>query len=626
MSRRDHDRAGSGADLALAGLIAAAMLVLTVLGGILMIGAGLTAGLLGGPWRGPGMSRWAVSVAAVLAHPDEPGAALGPPWSQLLAGHAGLYWTVTTLLAAGTAAVLTVAGRMLWRRFAPAAAGHASRADIRAELSPHHARRAAAWTRPGLTAQQRRAAPVEEIAVQVHRGPHGERLCVPLENPTGVIAPTRIGKTRTDTVHKVLAAPGMLLCSTTKPDLFEFTALARSRMPDAGPVLVFDTTGTVTWPAQVRWSPIHGCTDPAAALRRAEALVDAASLGLEHIGGNDKVFRGRAKTVMQAYLLAAALGHHTVSALVDWAVAKPPDREPVELLRQHGHQQIAANLAAEIGMVAETSDAVWLTVRRVIEPWLHPALRELSTPTAGQEFDAEAFVVSRGSLFVVSDEHHAADARPLLTALADHLITTQQQLALAQPTRRLDPPATNVLEELYDATPIPRLPGIIADSAGRGVLIHWAAQSLAQLEELYRSPGQRQLLDNTLTVTIFGALKDPRALEWVSTIAGQHDRRRYQHHTSGLLGAGRSSVGVETVPTYRAGAVRTLDSGRVLLIHRNLKPILARTLDVAHRPDWAQLQADIHAIRTGQIPISPTGHNTEPATAAPAARHRWWRR
>jgi hypothetical protein len=60
---------------------------------------------------------------------------------------------------------------------------------------------------------------------------------------------------------------------------------------------------------------------------------------------------------------------------------------------------------------------------------------------------------------------------------------------------------------------------------------------------------------------------------------------RYQQHSDGMLSPGRTAVGTETVPTYRPGAIRTVPRGRVLVIHRNLPPILARAVDVTKRPD-----------------------------------------
>jgi type IV secretory pathway TraG/TraD family ATPase VirD4 len=150
---------------------------------------------------------------------------------------------------------------------------------------------------------------------------------------------------------------------------------------------------------------------------------------------------------------------------------------------------------------------------------------------------------------------------------------------------------TAILDELPNATPIPQLPDIIADSAGRGVLIHWAAQSAAQLEDTFTPPRARQLLDNTATLSIWGGLKDGQTLQWASTLTGHREHLRWQHHADGLMLPGRTSLGTETVPTYRAGEVRTLRRGHVLIIHRGLDPILARTIDISERADWRQLAA-----------------------------------
>lgn len=609
-------------DLALMGLLVAVLAALMAVGAALMLGAAITTALLGGPWQVPSLNTWVFGVWHVLGNPGHPGAELGGPWAPTLVGHPALYWTITTLVVVLGAATLTAGAVPAWRRFGPAPAGHATRADIRRELSVAAARQTAAWTRPSLSPAQRGRVPLEEIAAPLHRSPHGQLMCTPLENPTGTLAPTQSGKSRRDLVHKALGAPGALLCSTTKPDLLEFTALSRTRRSQAGPVLVFDATGAVSWPAKLRWSPIAGCADSDVARRRAHTMVEAASVELAGVGGNDKVFRDRAKTVLQAYLMAAAIYRHDVGALVRWAVSKPPDQEPVKLLQECGYQELARNLRAEIGMVAETSDAVWMSVRRVIEPLMDPRLRQLCTPGSGEDFDAREYTAAQGSLYLVAGQHQSAQAAPLLTALVEYWLTTAQEMALDYPTRRVDPPATAVLDELTNATPVPQLPDIISDSAGRGVLIHWGAQSLAKLEDVYTPARARQLLDNTTTLSVWGGLKDQRALEWASLLAGHHDRLRYQQHSDGILTPGRTAVGTETVPTYRPGAIRTVGRGRVLVIHRALPPILARTIDVAQRPDWASIRADIQTIRAGSAPIGPTGYPLAPPAQSLAAATR----
>jgi hypothetical protein len=607
MPRTRTDTLNLDRDVALMGLAVAALAALCVLGAILVTAAVLVTGFSVGAWAWPPITTWPGFALTAAFHAADPGPVLPVPWSGAVSDHQVAFYIWFTTIAMLTAGLTIGAAVPVWRRVAPSEAGHATRRDMDKTLSIAAARKTAVWTRGDFTDDQRREAPVEQIAVPLHRGPRRQQLVTSLETPTGTIAPTRSGKSRTDLVHKVLAAPGALVASTTKNDLAEWSLLARTRRPGAGPVLVIDATGTLSWPAHARWSPVSGCADPAVALRRAETLIEASSLGLENVGGNDAVFRGRATIVMQAYLLAAANHHRTVDHLVRWSIAKPADREPVEWLEAQ-YPQLAQNLESEIGMVAETSDAVWMSVRRAIEPFMNPAIRYFATPSPAEELNIDEFLRRRGSLFIIAGEHQAPQARPVLTALVEQILTTAQDTALRRERRRLEPPTTAILDELFAGTPVPRLPAIIADSAGRGVLIHWSAQSRSQLDELYGEPGRLQLIDNTLTLTAFPGLKDDKTLEWLSTLSGQHRRRTHQHHSDGLFSVGRGASGEETVPTLRAGDIRTLDRGRVLILHGNLRPILGRTVDVEERPDWPQLQADVAVIRAGRAAITPDGN------------------
>lgn len=617
MSDREWASPADTRDLAAFAVLTAVVTLAIGMAGLLVVALVLATALAGGPLAWP--SGWLLTAAGIVADLAHPAAAAGPPWSDTLDGSTWLYWTVAGVIAAAVAAGLLPLGVHGWRRFGPTPPGHASRADIRAELSPAAARATAAWTRPSLSVTDRRRAPLPELAAPLHRGPAGP-MWSPLENPTGALAPTQSGKSRRGLVHLALDAPGALLCSTTKPDLLEFAGLARTRREMAGPVLVFDATGQVRWPARLRWSPITGCTDWATAYRRAHTMVEASAVGLANVGGNDKVFRERATFVLGAYLLAAATGGAPLDTLVRWALQRSSSGEVVDLLVRAGYPQLGGNLLEEVGMVAETADAVWLSVRRVIEPFLDPVLRDACSPRAGAAFDARAHIANQGSLFLIAGQHQAAHAVPLLTALAEDWLTTAQEMALGYPTRRLDPPATAVLDELPNATPLPQLPDIVSDSAGRGVLTHWAAQSMAQLEDTFTPARARQLLDNTTTITLFGGLKDKRALDWASALAGHHDRARHQAHSDGLFLPGRTSIGTETVPTYRPGAIRTVRRGQVLVLHRALRPIQATTVDVTDRPDWAQLRRDVDDVRNGTTPVTEDGYLAQPAGGGPADR------
>ncbi|GAA3561183.1 hypothetical protein GCM10022222_51180 [Amycolatopsis ultiminotia] len=598
MARHRTEPASADRDVVLVALLIAAVLVVCLLALALTAAATLTTGFATGVWAWPPPARAFALAGQIVTHPDSPAHALTNPWQHGVSGRELAFYAYFTAVVLVVASLTVGVSVPVWRRVAPTEPGHASRRQIRHTLTPRAVRRTAVWTRPDLAPAERRHAALTQISTPLPRGPHKETLVVSLETPTGTIAPTRSGKSRTDLVHKALAAPGALLASTTKDDLAEWCLLARSRRPHGGIAWLLDMTGTVAWPRQIRWNPLAGCDEAAVALRRAETLIETSVLGMEEIGGNDKVFRGRARIVLQAYLLAAARYHRSLDDVITWALTKPADQEPAELL-QREFPQLAYNLRSETGMVAETADAVWMSVRRALEPFMNPDVRRLCTPTGDDPFDIDTLLDSGGSIFVIAGQHQAPQARPVLSAFVEEFLRRVQERALQQEHRRNTPPVTTILDEIYEGTPVPGLPGFISDIAGRGGPIHWSAQSRGQLDELYGEHGRKTLIDNTLTLSVFPGIKDDHTLEWLSTISGQHRRRTYQHHADGLLSGGRGSIGSEDVPTYRPGDLRTLDRGRVLILHGNLKPVLGRTIDVTERPDWAQLDADVTAIRNG---------------------------
>jgi type IV secretory pathway TraG/TraD family ATPase VirD4 len=610
MMRGDTNQDIDG-ELFIVALLGMALVVLLIAGAIATVAATVATWMLGGPWVLPSPSSWLAGLFRLLL-----GSSAGlasAPWA-VVSDHPLVYGLMVALLGLASFLALGVTGWWVWQWVGPTRAGHATREEIRAELSVEAARDRAQFTRPTMTIAQRRVAELTEVGAPMHYGPIGP-LCVPFENNTGTLAPTQTGKSRRDLSHKALGAPGPLLCSSTKPDLCEFAALTCARR--GHPVLVFDTTGTVRWPALLRWSPIQGCDTQAAANRRAKTLVEASAVSLRGIAGNDKVFRDRAKTVLAAYLLAAALSERGVGALLSWSTSR--SSEPATVLEEYPeHQPMAANLRGELAMVAETSDAVWMSVRRVLEPLLDPQLRALCSPPPGSGFDARSFIAARGALFLIAGDTQAGSAAPFLTALADYWLETAREMALHQPGRRLDPPATAVLDELGNATALPDLPTQVADTAGRGVIVHWAAQSRAGLEMTYGPEGAALLIENTTLISQWGGSKDQRTLEWISILTGHRERRRYQTQSDGFLSGGRSSMGTETVPVYRPGDVRRLPRGQVLIVHRALGPIRAKTRDISQRPDWKQLSADQEAVRNGDVPVDSHGRltdNIEPITS-----------
>ncbi|WP_212611783.1 type IV secretory system conjugative DNA transfer family protein, partial [Pseudonocardia sp. Ae406_Ps2] len=182
-------------------------------------------------------------------------------------------------------------------------------------------------------------------------------------------------------------------------------------------------------------------------------------------------------------------------------------------------------------------------------------LSELCSPGPGEEFDAQRFIGLGGTLYLIAGQREDGAIAPVLTALAEEWIDAARSMALRYPSERLDPPATVVLDELPSATPVPDLPATLADSAGRGVLIHWAAQSKAQLDNTFGRDRATMLLDNSALMAVWGGLKDGSTLQrtgrhcsgcrpsWATTSATAFSPRP---DSSGLtearLAAGRPSL------------------------------------------------------------------------------------
>lgn len=597
----------------------AALALIGVVGVLLLAAMWITGVVVGSPAGWPRLPELGQALYVLVGGGD---AALFGPVTTPAAGpvavvtaHPGLFWATAGVLIAATGVAVASAAWGWWRRWGPTPAGHASRTVLRAELSEPAARRRARVTRPGLSRAERARAPISELGAPLHRGPIGQ-LWLPFENHSGALAPTQSGKTRADLIPKILAAPGPLWASSSSPDAFLVTALARTRRPGAGPVVLFDASNTLSWPAPGRWSPIEGCADVQVAARRAHTLVEAAArarteAGRQLTSSNEQTWLDRAKIVVRAYLIAADLDGHGLDALLKWANHRK-DPEPVRTLERFHYSQISAMLDAEITMNDKTADGVWLGVRKMVESWVfNPALRWMCDPPRNRGVNMRSLIGQHGTVYVIGGSTRTLDAVPLFSALAEEYARTAADLGVvSQPGERLDPPATMVCDELTNATPIPLLPQLLSEITKHGLIVHWAAQTIAQLEGQFGEGGTRALLSNTTAWTIWGGITDNPTLQMLSTLFGEREQLRAQRQHEGLLSPARTSWSSQDVPVLRPGDIRQIRRGEVLIAYRHLGPIRARTTDLSRRRDHRQLTADADTIRDGNAPITPSGYNT----------------
>jgi len=128
------------------------------------------------------------------------------------------------------------------------------------------ARRSMSWW-------QRALAPVASYSILVGRAHFRHALRLPLDEHVVVTSPPRGGKTGW-LATVILRYPGPVISTTTKHDVFELTSGIRARR---GPVHVFNPQDVGNVPSTFRWNPLHGCEDPATAIRRADAFAHSVS-------------------------------------------------------------------------------------------------------------------------------------------------------------------------------------------------------------------------------------------------------------------------------------------------------------------------------------------------------------
>lgn len=567
---------------------AAAVVVL-----LIMIGAtiGATAPLLAGLLMGV--------CPAVDPSPDWLGGLLSA-WRD--PNHPAGFWALTVMLITATSIAYGWFAVTAYRWLAPTGTGFATRVNLARDLSVAACRRRARTTRPDLDQRERRRAAPTQVGVPLHRSAVGRtQLWLPLENATGVIAPQQSGKTLMDLLHKVIAAPGRLIVTSTKLDLFLLTAKARERAGST--VHVLDLTGAANWPATVRWSPIRGCTTVKTAKRRAQALLRATTgAGYEGQAGNHAFFERRAVDVLTAYLLAAGLSKASLDDFISWC-QNDLDTEAAAILR--GWPQFTAvrrTLQQAQAVVEETRSGIWETIRDAIACLTDPDVAINALPGPGEfGFDPESFIRSGDTVYVIGSEDDAAAQAPLITAFVQDVLDTARRIAITGSSttgrERLAPPFTAVLDEVASICPLPDLPDTLSDSAGRGLLVHYALQSPAQAQARW-GKSATTLFDNTAALTIFGGLKSEETLKWASLLAGRRlEERHSRQNGRGFADIGSLHIGTERADILEPAAVRQLPRGRALLIMRSMAPLIVRLVPAWRRKDWKQLQDDAADLR-----------------------------
>lgn len=508
-----------------------------------------------------------------------------------------LPYLLVMALTATVAVQLHIAWRAIaWRRMGGERAARARRKfqgtatsrEIAKNLSPAAARR--------------RAAGIHAVPVVI-ASTKGRTLAGAAEDTYLLAAPPRSGKSALLGCW-IIDAPGAVLATSTRADLYAHTAVPRSAQ---GPLWVLNPDGDGGIPSTLSWSPVHGCENPATAMQRAGYLIDAAP---SDKNGKDAWWDHQSKTFLQYLLHAAALVPGcTVWDVRNWASGILADPAPMEALANHA--AAAPGWGRELFSMAERmradenyGGAVCNGVMTALAWLSDPAMAAAACPAPGTEFDAERFLrEGTGTIYLIGADKPHGSLAPYSAAFAAHLFETAKRVASSSPGTRLPHPLTLALDEVAITCPVP-LHKWMSESGGHGITVMAAIQALSQLRSRWGEEDGRTIFSNSTVKVIFGGFTDHQDLEAVSAVCGERDTWDRVKNSDGSKT--KQPRQVRTVPPER---IRMLGKFEALVLHRSTRPVFARVTPVWERRGYC-------AAPLGAENFPPRIPQTQPAIAA----------
>ena len=538
------------APLGLMGLVVASL-------GAAWAGGTVGAGLHDGAWAFPSYT----AVLGGLIEGDPLAAWPGTPALWLLA-------PMTTLLVLFLAVGVIVGARVLRSqgRARDPRRALGTRDDLRALTSADLPCRAQ-QLRPSLAHVKPKALDPEDVGVPLGvLAEGGVPLRASWEDVLVAVMAPRAGKTTALAVPAVLEAPGSVVATSNKADLWLTTSTARS---ERGRLWTFDPQAIAHTPQTFTWDPLAGVASVEDAHRLAGHFIaevrDAAR-------GDRDFWTAAALDLLTGLLLAAALGRQPLGAVHRW-LNRSTSREPVDLLRERGHRQVADALEGTMDGAVETREGIYQTARTAAKALADDRIMAWVQPRPGVDgLDPDHLVASTDTLYLLSKDG-AGSAAPLVAALTDAVFRAGTRAAEVA-GGRLDPPLVAVLDEAANICRISDLPDLYSHLGSRGVVPLTILQSYRQGVRVWGEHGMDALW-SAATVKLIGAgIDDARFAEDLSRLVGEVDDP-VDTYTRSKDGVSRS-VTVRRRRILGPEDVRALPKGQALLLVTGAKAALLR--------------------------------------------------
>jgi type IV secretory pathway TraG/TraD family ATPase VirD4 len=546
------------------------------------------------PWLIPGFALanlvvfallWlggAIAVA-VTGHGWQPAPFTLEVYLSLISGATGKVWPqvppylvyggAVTLVLLGSTPAVVLAGRLVRRLREPRSLARSG--ELSGLIGKERESRARDL-RPSLK-DRPRLSPDDTGNLLGDLMPAGPELRSSYEDVELDLMAPRAGKSTGIAVPRVLRAPGAVMLTSNKSDVFTVTRQERTKV---GRVWTFDPQGIAYTEREMWWDMLSGCDTIEGARRLAGHFVSS----VNDDSSKKDFWIAAAQNTLTALFLAASRSGESVNELLGW-LADPADRTPVDLLRDVGMPAMADQLQGTVRGAVETRDGIYETARQCVACLLDPEIVAWVSPDPDRpEFIPDEHVLGRDTLYLLSKDG-GGSAAGVIAGLADAVIRAGV-VAAERMGGRLDPPMTAVLDEAANVCRISDLPDLYSHLGSRGISVVTLLQSYRQGVRVWGEAGMDALW-SAATIKLLGAgLDDADFVDKVARLVGQHDVRTPTYSRS-RDGASRS-VSYRQEQVLPADKIRALPKGTALLLATGVRPALIRL-----RPWYKEANAEM---------------------------------
>jgi type IV secretory pathway TraG/TraD family ATPase VirD4 len=424
------------------------------------------------------------------------------------------------------------------------------------------------------------------------------------EDFTLIFMGPRSNKTSAVAVPRILGAPGAVVNTSNKPDLWILTSGLRELV---GPIYAFDP-GRIAYVPQTWWWNMIGHVKT---LKDANAIADNF---MDDSGGSsdhaDPFFTPTSRNLVGWTMLAAALEDgRTLRNVLEWIIQA--SSEPRDILLKHGRRRegLAYGLVLELpndtkgGVYGGAATALACLQDEDTLRWVTPP-HTWETPPQGaapiEELDLWtlfAYEDEKAPTLYLMSQEGAASAGPVLATMVERIFTIGDLAASAQ-GGRVDPPMTIVLDECANICRIKKLPELASHLGSKSICVDAIFQSEAQAKAVW-GHDKYDALWTASTVRICGAgLQDRAFAEKLSALIGTH-KVTEKNYSSGRGGGSTSEHKVREaiMPPEDVAAMKKENA---LLIRQGAKPVLMDLMPWYKEPESGDINA-VRKIATEQI-------------------------